>query len=234
MLDSLRSFYSSIFKKQVYILDNGFCTGTYELKHASEIGHRKCCLDIESGFAKSYTGKFKYTDGTSSFEPYKNILELAYRNNIKITFFISPTHARLLEVLNKACGYDKFEIWKRQLVLINEKIAKKYGKQAIVIWDFSGYNNFTTEEVPTINDTKSQMKYYYESSHYKPILGDIVLDRILDGNFSGGQNYPDFGVKLTSQNIEAHLLKLRNEREQWHLTHPQDVKEIEALKKKQL
>lgn len=231
LLDSLKTLYASIFNRPVYVLNNGFCTGSYELKHASEIGHRKCCLDIESGFAKSYSGTFKYEDNTSSFEPYRDILELAYKNNIKMTLFISPIHSRLLEVLNKACGYDKFETWKRELVMINEKIAKKYGRVAIVIWDFSGYNNFTTEELPTMNDTKKQMQYYYESSHYKPELGDIILDRMFDGNFSCGQNYPDFGVKLTSQNIEAHLANLRIQRAKYRASHPQDIAEIEALKK---
>jgi len=52
---------------------------------------------------------------------------------------------------------------------------------------------------------------------------------LLNGNFSGGQNYQDFGVKLTKENIESHLTKLRTEREIWSKTHLQDVTEIEAL-----
>jgi hypothetical protein len=53
---------------------------------------------------------------------------------------------------------------------------------------------------------------------------------MFDGNFSGGQDYPDFGVKLTKENIEFHLTKLRAEKEIWRKTHPQDLAEIEALK----
>jgi 16S rRNA G527 N7-methylase RsmG len=52
---------------------------------------------------------------------------------------------------------------------------------------------------------------------------------LLNGNFSAGQNYQDFGVKLTKGNIEFHLTKLKTEREIWRKTHPQDVTKIEAL-----
>jgi len=116
-------------------------------------------------------------------------------------------------------------------VLLNEKIAKEKNTKPYVIWDFSGYHDLTSEPVPDKTDKKIKMRYDYESSHYTPTLGDIVLDRIFDGNFSGGQNYPDFGVKLTSQNIKFHLEKLRKDRIRWQIAHPLDVAEIRALKK---
>jgi len=53
---------------------------------------------------------------------------------------------------------------------------------------------------------------------------------LFDGNFFGGQNYKDFGANITKENIEAHLTKLKTEREIWRKTHPKDVAEIEALK----
>ncbi len=55
---------------------------------------------------------------------------------------------------------------------------------------------------------------------------------MFDGNFSGGQNYQDFGAKLTKENIESHLAKLRTQREIWRKAHPKDVAEIEALRNK--
>ena len=81
------------------------------------------------------------------------------------------------------------------------------------------------------DDPKARMKWYWDSSHYKKELGDIVLDRMFDGNFSGGGDCPDFGVKLTSQNIDAHLSKLRTDRAKWRASNPVDVAEIDALKK---
>ena len=45
------------------------------------------------------------------------------------------------------------------------------------------------------------------------------------------QDPSDFGELVTTQNIDAHLAKLRAERQRWRATHPADVAEIEALKK---
>ena len=54
------------------------------------------------------------------------------------------------------------------------------------------------------------MQYYWESSHYKKELGDIVLDRLLDIS-----PYKDFGIELNSQNIDNHIQKLRDDREKY-------------------
>lgn len=160
---------------------------------------------------------------------FERILDKAHQHNVKVTLFISPSHARQWEVLDRAQGYGIFEEFKRKLVGINETIAYKNNKIPFALWDFSGYSILTTEVVP--NDPNAKMKWYWDSSHYKKELGDVVLDRMFDGNFSGGQNYPDFGVKLTSENIEAHLAKLRIDRTRWQASHPIDIQEIQDLKK---
>ena len=42
----------------------------------------------------------------------------------------------------------------------------------------------------------------------------------------------DFGVRITSANLDAHLDHIRSEREQYRRTHPDDVAEIEVLAQK--
>lgn len=162
------------------------------------------------------------------WKAFDRILDKAYQHNVKVTLFISPSHARQWEVLDRAQGYEVFEEFKRRLVTANERAAIKNMKDPFPLWDFTGYGQLTTEAVP--NDSKTKMKWYWDSSHYKKELGDIVLDRMFDGNFSGGQNYPDFGVKLTSKNIETHLKKLRKDRIKWQNSHSIDVQEIRDLK----
>jgi hypothetical protein len=39
----------------------------------------------------------------------------------------------------------------------------------------------------------------------------------------------DFGVLLSSQNIEAHLARIRSDREHYRKTHPEDIAEIDTL-----
>ncbi|MBF0504247.1 MAG: hypothetical protein HQL14_03995 [Candidatus Omnitrophica bacterium] len=166
------------------------------------------------------------------WQAWERVLNKAYKEGVKVTLFISPCHARHLEILSLSQGWSKFEEFKKRLIATNERIAFQNGKKPFVLWDFTGYNKFTTEIVP--DDPGAKMKWYWDSMHYKKELGDILLDRIFDGNFSGGQNYADFGVKLTSQNIEAHLVLLRAQREEWESSHPQDVSEIAALSNNQI
>jgi hypothetical protein len=65
---------------------------------------------------------------------------------------------------------------------------------------------FTTESVPISGDNTT-MLWYWESSHYKKDLGDLVLDRIFDYSDIGRRVSDDFGVRLTSENISSHFAK---------------------------
>ena len=64
------------------------------------------------------------------------------------------------------------------------------------LFDFSGYNEFTTERVPPPADRHSAMRWYWDAGHYKVALGDEMLGVIF------GDAAP-FGVALTSSNVEG-------------------------------
>lgn len=192
-------------------------------------GYKKSFLSSEKHyFTGNYGGGFCKTK-TDHWEAFERILDKAYQHNVKVTLFISPSHARQWEVLDKAQGYEIFEEFKHRLVSINEQTAFKNKKKPFVLWDFTGYGTLTTEEVPVT--AEGEMKWYWDSSHYKKELGDIVLDRMFDGNFSGGEEYSNFGVILTSKNIEKHLKQLRMDRSRWQDSHSIDMQEIRDLKK---
>jgi len=59
------------------------------------------------------------------------------------------------------------------------------------------------------SNPEGKMKYHWEGSHYKKSLGNIVLDIMLKKN---KPHYKDFGVAITSENIDLHLDKLRIDR----------------------
>jgi hypothetical protein len=224
LMSSIKSILS---KKPTTFLESGRMDPLFIQTAYSSSDKKQNFQSSETWYRQGLYGALFLKNQEKHWQAFERILDTAHRNNIQITLFISPCHARQWEVLDSSLGYDMFETFKRRLTKVNEQSAYINHKQPYPVWDFSDYNKLTTEEIPKGN---TEMKWFWDSAHYKKELGDIILDRMFDGNFSGGQDYPDFGVKLTSQNIEAHLLKLRNEREQWRLTHPQDVKEIEALK----
>ena len=75
------------------------------------------------------------------------------------------------------------------------------------------------------------MRWYWESSHFKKELGDLVLDRLFNYH-EPGRNVPeDFGVPITAENIEVHLAQLREQQKRYSETHPQEVAEVEYLAK---
>ena len=193
-------------------------------------GHHKAFLSNEKGYFNDTYDKFSLTTAQrNNWKTYQEILSLAQQQKIELHIAISPSHARQFETIAVKGIWSIFEQWKRQLVTLNESVAAEQGKSPFALWDFSGYNDYTTEVVPALGDTETQMQWYWESSHYKKELGDLVLDQIFDYNSPERKVANNFGVKLTSKNITDHLDKIRQDRQHWRVSHPNDVSEIEAL-----
>lgn len=146
-----------------------------------------------------------------------NIARNAHAVDVRVVAFISPVHAHQLEAIRARGLYGTFERWKRDMIVA-------LGPEA-TLWDFSGYNTFTTEAVP---QEDKPMRWYYESSHYREALAEIVLDTMA-GILTGAS---DFGVRLTRANIDAHLAAVRAARKEWATTHPEDIAKIRALEEK--
>ena len=176
--------------------------------------------------------KFSFETEDKKYKPIEElrvIFEKAYRDHINLKLFISPSHARLWEVLAASDLWDKWEEWKHMLVKMNEEEAQKAGQSPFVLWDFSGYNSITTDPVPVLGDDTSLMHWYTDASHYNPIAGDLVLQRLFNTTILDQKIPEDFGVMLDSRNIDAHLARIRMERINYRQTHPEDITEIATL-----
>ena len=168
-------------------------------------------------------------NGKSTEDYYRKMFALAHQKNIDLRVFISPTHARHMEVIYVLGLWPLQDEWLRIMVKVNEEEAARAGKAPFPLWDFSGFNSLTTEEVPPLGDSETRMKWYWESSHYKKELGDLVLDRVLDYSSPNRKVPADFGVLLDSKMLEAHLNQVRIDRDVWRKSHPEDVKEIAEM-----
>ncbi len=197
-------------------------------------GYHAQFLKSEMVYARDEYIRFDFEDKEthkSSFDYYRKILQISYRDNIDLRLAISPSHVRQWEVLADCGLWTKFEEWKRTLTKINEEEAYLAGKTPFALWDFSLYNEYTTEPVPPLDDVDTEMRWYSDSSHYSAELGRLVLDYMF------GYKKPDnanFGVVITSQDIEQHLQGIRIDRQHYRDTHPDDIKEIEELVSKYL
>ncbi len=148
------------------------------------------------------------------------LLRHAYANNIDVRLFIPPSHAYLWEAMDMAGLWDTFESWKKLLVAINEEEAGAAGMPPFPLWDFSGYNEYTTEEVPPANDRRL-MQWYWEGTHFRPALGERVLQRIFSDEAATPARL--FGMPLNSLNIQSWLADIRLKREQYRATHAADI-----------
>ena len=114
---------------------------------------------------------FKFAKSTSNaFADFEETLGYLKHNNIKTTLMIPPVHAQLLTLIYQSGLYPQYKMWKMSL-LIN---AKKHG---FVIHDFSALNVVTTETIPTQKD--KTMQYWWEASHYKPVIGDAMITNVI-------------------------------------------------------
>ena len=167
-------------------------------------------------------------EDTQSFEWLKHILK-ERKDDTQLYLFISPIHAYQLEAMKHLNTFSNFEEWKRDLVkFIAEDTVENSNKQPIILWDFSGYNSITNEQIPPLG-SKQEMKWYWESSHYKKELGDVILDVIFNYPKKSENAPSDFGEIIDYKNIESHLQKIRVEQAQYKQNFPDSVKEVEKL-----
>jgi hypothetical protein len=143
---------------------------------------------------------------------FKALVELCHKNNIALKVFISPAHATNWEAIRLTGQWKNFEQWKRKLVKI------------MSVWDFSGYNSVTTEPIA------QKMSNYVDNSHYTPTIGNLILNRIFDYQI---ERVPeDFGLLITTQNIEKHLAKIRSDRETWVKNNVDEVQLVKKIQQK--
>jgi hypothetical protein len=86
----------------------------------------------------------------------------------------------------------------------------------------------TTEALPE-SGSHAEMKFYWDSSHFKDIVGDFVLDRLFNSSRPRKEIPADFGVPLTPATIEPALARLRADRLAYRRSHPEDVAWIQSL-----
>lgn len=137
------------------------------------------------------------------------------KNNIDLFLYFSPVHAELLEVFTEMGWAEDYKNLMRTVVQVaNLESGEISGEGKIMVWDFSGYNTITTEPYVTVGDYVP-MKWYFECSHYKPAVGNMVLDAILKYPERSSDIPDDFGILLTPENVEKRLTLMRQNRSRY-------------------
>ncbi len=178
------------------------------------------------GNENTYSG-FAYDDLRVSL--IRETLEQYSKNGARIILFISPIHAWQLELIHQVGLFEHYKQMKRDLLkMVSRFNAEHKSSSQISLWDFGTYHPITTEKIPPEDDPKTQMNWFWESSHFKKELGDKILDLILEPA-DVYQKRPDFGVLLTQQNIENELAELDRKKLKYRKEYPEEVREISQL-----
>ncbi|MCP5141899.1 MAG: hypothetical protein H6980_06070 [Gammaproteobacteria bacterium] len=149
------------------------------------------------------------TRWSESFQALTDILRQLREAGVEVILFINPYHADYMAVLDEVGKWDQFEDWKRTLV----GIAADTGVAAL--WDFNAYNRYTLEPSPPAGDRSSVLRWFWEPAHYRAEYGELMLSIMLpDAACTGGVDAQlELGTRIDAGNLEAHLARLRAERD---------------------
>ena len=100
----------------------------------------------------------------------RDIVALCQSENIELIFYVNPMHATTY--LNQ--DMEQFTAF---LIELSELSS---------FYDFSGINEITTDNY-----------YYYETSHFRPLIGDLMMESMFNNQLN------EFGQFVNDENIQA-------------------------------
>ncbi len=138
------------------------------------------------------------------------------KRGIRLDVVIPPSHACYWQFLEEHGWGPRVEAGKRCLTGIvaaaNEAGVDSESTPYVHLWDFSMGDGPISEPLPGAT-TPIVMQWHNDAVHFKPALGDRLLDLVR----SDPSASEEFGVELTVANLESHLAKPR-------AYHPRDLK----------
>jgi hypothetical protein len=158
---------------------------------------------------------------TNSMQDFRHIVRVCKERNVTLHLAIMPVHALDSELLYAGGRWPEVEKWKAALVSV---LAQEGVEGSVPLWDFSGYAGFPAEPVPATDDAITRMKFYRENSHFTPLLGALMVDTML-----GAPCTNQFGVRLTSANLQAHCESMLQDRAEYMRTHPAEMEWVHSI-----
>ncbi len=153
------------------------------------------------------------------------IVQRCCDEGLDLKIVISPVHSLQEIAIEKAGRWSDFEKMKRDVVDI---VDQADGGKRIQFYDFSGFKGVVAEAMPSLDESEARMDGFFETSHFRPAIGQRVLEIV----FNGVQDVDVprlFYQRLDSHNIETHLSELRESRDEYMRAHPAELRWLEGL-----
>ena len=203
--------------------------GYFEEIDRLEVGFKRQGQLAATARELAHTTRQPAATSETSLAYIRRIVAFCRAEGIDLRIFIAPEHAHQLEITAAIGEWATLENAKRALVqVLADDSAQHPDARPIPVWDFSGYSSVTTEALPDPG-TRAEMGFYWDSSHFKDVVGDLVLDRLFGLSHPRRTVPPDFGVRLTPATIEPSLARLRANQLAYRRSNPQDAAWIRSL-----
>jgi len=201
VIDSVNTIWEG---KNIWLNQNGLSNGS--LRFGSQVankGYFSVFRDVLKRQVSFYTGEM--TPDNNALRVIVDVIDLCANNCIDVKFIIPPYHSSQLDMWKSLGLWGKFMEFKRTA---SKTINSHKNNDCIKVdlYDFAFHNEITTEAIPPYGNKEVTMNWFWEPIHFKKKLGNLMLKRLFkDMNYSPNNN---FGIKLTSKNIEFHIKKI--------------------------
>lgn len=144
----------------------------------------------------------------------KQIIDFTQNHGVDLKIVMAPLHVRHLAVIEASGKWTEYEDFKKKLLGLVESSSRAE------LWDFSDLSSRSTSIFGSKHDPVNP--YFFESTHFKANVGGDVLRELLE------QESPlHLGVRLTAENLESQLVKIRAHYDAWKAESESQVSEIE-------
>ncbi|HAT33976.1 MAG TPA: hypothetical protein DCW29_24970, partial [Janthinobacterium sp.] len=180
--------------------------------------------------AKSYAGKprglvFAQTGSSPEWQELRGIFAALPAGATELDLVIYPYHAQILAMFEQVGLWPVFEQWKGLLAAEVEAARRAHPQARITLWDFSGYSPYQCETIPAKGDTRRSTRWYWEAGHFKPALGDIMLERMLERPLAADGP----GFALTPSTLAQNRRRIGAERAACERAYPQLFADVARL-----
>ncbi len=161
------------------------------------------------------------SDRVRAIELLGEFIDDACRSRVTVRIYINPTHALMLDTLRLSGKWEEVEAWKRSLV---EEVGR-HPQCDPRLYDFSGYGSVASEPSPLV--TGRDMQWFWEASHHRSRVGDLILARLLGVETTDAP--ASFGIELNRGGLERALSRERDEQRDYADRHAEEIAALRAL-----
>jgi hypothetical protein len=158
-----------------------------------------------------------------NIEPLRAMIDAARDRGAQVVVAILPNYADQMEIRRQAGVTDRFDAWKTRVTELVAQANQADDKDKVTLWDFNGFNRYTTETLPPEGNHVDELQWFWEPVHFRPELGSILIERMM------GKGPDDIGVVLTPENLAADIAAFHDAQDKWVAAHPADVARIARM-----